>query len=89
MMILCCFYLLIKGRGICFDGIEEITKASAEAHRVFFHQFCERFAKKFYDEYVYLPRTEDEKIKMKKILSNCFKMMSLSYLLLMVKKFCI
>ena len=63
MMILCCFYLLIKGRGICFDGIEEITKASAEAHRVFFHQFCERFAKKFYDEYVYLPRTDDEKLR--------------------------
>jgi hypothetical protein len=52
--------LRVLGRATCFDGIEELTGASAEAHRVFFHTFCERFSKKYYDEYVYLPRTAEE-----------------------------
>lgn len=51
--------LRVLGRATCFDGIEEITGGSAETHRVFFHKFCERFAKRYY-EYVYLPRTQEE-----------------------------
>ena len=31
--------LRVLGRGTCFDGIEELTGGSAEAHRVFFHSF--------------------------------------------------
>jgi hypothetical protein len=52
--------LRVLGRATCFDGIEEITGASAESHRVFFHDFCKKFASKYYHEYVYLPRNNDE-----------------------------
>lgn len=53
--------LRVLGRGTCFDGIEELTGGSAECHRVFFHKFCELFARRYYDEYVYLPRDDNEK----------------------------
>ncbi len=53
--------LRVLGRGTCFDGIEELTGGSAEAHRVFFHKFCSKFVEKYFNEFVYLPRTEEEK----------------------------
>ncbi len=52
--------LRVLGRGTCFDGIEEITLGSAEAHRAFFHRFNKLFAERFYDKYVYAPRTAEE-----------------------------
>lgn len=55
--------LRVLGRATCFDGIEEITGGSAEAHRVFFHKFCEQFSKRYYEDYVYLPRSEQETAK--------------------------
>jgi hypothetical protein len=52
--------LRVLGRGTCFDGIEEITGASAEVHRTFFHKFIEKFSKTYYKQYVYLPRDDTE-----------------------------
>ena len=31
--------LRVLGRGMCFDGIAELTDTSEEVHRTFFHQF--------------------------------------------------
>ena len=53
--------LRVLGRGTCFDGIEELTNGSAEAHRVFFHKFCKTFCNRYFNEYVYPPRNEEEK----------------------------
>lgn len=55
--------LRVLGRGTCFDGVEELTGGSAEAHRSFFHKFCHLFVRKYYDEYVYLPRNNEEKAR--------------------------
>ena len=63
--------LRVLGRGTCFDGIEEITGGSAEAHRVFFHDFCRRFSKRFYSTYVHIPETEEE---LKKAMSDYSRM---------------
>ena len=52
--------LRVLGRGTCFDGIEELTGGSAESHRRFFHDFIIKFSRKYYSEYVYLPRNDDE-----------------------------
>jgi hypothetical protein len=37
--------LRVLGRGISFDGISELNGISEEVNRVFFHSFCERYAK--------------------------------------------
>ena len=52
--------LRVLGRGTCFDGIEEVTFASEEVHRSFFHQFTKRFVERYDDEYVYQPETHEE-----------------------------
>jgi hypothetical protein len=52
--------LRVLGRGTCFDGIEEISRASREIHRSFFHDFTRKFVEKYYDEYVSLPVSPDE-----------------------------
>lgn len=52
--------LRVLGRGTCFDGIEELTGGSSEAHRNFFHKFIKLFSKAYFNEYVYLPRNQDE-----------------------------
>lgn len=52
--------LRLLGRGTCFDGIEELTMGSAEVHRVFFHEVNKRFVERYYEEYVYAPRTTEE-----------------------------
>ena len=52
--------LRVLGRGTCFDGIEELTHGSAEAHRMFFHRFIEKFCKTKYNEYIYPPRNDEE-----------------------------
>ena len=49
------------GRGTCFDGIEELTGGSSEAHRNFFHKFIKLFSKAYFNEHVYLPRNQDER----------------------------
>ena len=36
--------LRILGRGMCFDGISELTNIGEEAIRVFFHSFCAKFS---------------------------------------------
>jgi Na+-translocating ferredoxin:NAD+ oxidoreductase RnfE subunit len=38
--------LRVLGRGTCFDGIAELTGASEESHRRFFHSFCSKFAER-------------------------------------------
>ena len=58
--------LRVLGRATCFDGISELTLADEETHRVFFHEFCQKFARKFYSEYVYPPTSMEE---MKKVSS--------------------
>jgi hypothetical protein len=52
--------LRVLGRGCCFDGIEEISNVDEETHRRFFHEFCAKFAKQYYKDYVYTPRNEEE-----------------------------
>lgn len=56
--------LRVLGRATCFDGIEELTEGSAEIHRTFFHDFCKRFACRYFEEYVHPPRTVEELRKM-------------------------
>lgn len=52
--------LRVLGRATCFDGIEELSLGSAEAHRSFFHEFNRRFVQKYFDDYVYTPRNAEE-----------------------------
>ena len=40
--------LRVLGRGMCFDGIQELTNIDEETVRRFFHVFCERFAVEFF-----------------------------------------
>lgn len=58
LLILGC--LRILGRGMCMDGINELTNISMEVHRVFFHKFCFYFANKLFDVYCGPPTTEEE-----------------------------
>jgi hypothetical protein len=51
--------LRVLGRATCFDGIDELTKTSAEVHRVFFHEFCKKFAARYFKEYVCAPQSEE------------------------------
>jgi hypothetical protein len=52
--------LRVLGRGTCFDGIEELAKADEETYRTFFHDFCSKFCRRFYADWVYTPRNEEE-----------------------------
>lgn len=52
--------LRVLGRATCFDGIQEITGGSAEAHRTFFHEFCLRFSRTMYDRKIHVPESEEE-----------------------------
>ena len=47
--------LRVLGRGTCFDGIEELAFGDQETYRIFFHDFCKKFAAKFYDKWIYAP----------------------------------
>lgn len=58
LLILGC--LRILGRGMCMDGVNELTNISMEAHRVFFHQFCYLFANRMFDIYCSPPSTPNE-----------------------------
>ena len=52
--------LRVLGRGYCFDGIEELSYISAEVNRVFFHNWCNKFAKRYYKIYCNPPETPEE-----------------------------
>jgi hypothetical protein len=49
-------FLRILGRGTCFDGISELSNASIEVHRSFFHDFT----RKFVDRYVSIPSSPEQ-----------------------------
>jgi hypothetical protein len=51
-------FLRILGRGTCFDGISELSDASIEVHRSFFHDFTRKFVDRCYHEYVSIPSSE-------------------------------
>lgn len=52
--------LRVLGRGYCFDGIYELSFISAEVNRVFFHEFCQLFATKYFPLYCNAPESEEE-----------------------------
>ena len=52
--------LMALGRGTCFDGIEELSNASAEVHRRFFHSFNAKFVQTYYSQYVFYPETPED-----------------------------
>jgi hypothetical protein len=52
--------LRVLGRSTCYDGIEELSKGSAESHRVFFHSFFAKFVEKHFEEYVHPPESDEE-----------------------------
>ena len=52
--------LRVLGRGMCFDGIAELTNISEEAIRVFFHSFCRNFANELFSTYCKSPDTNEE-----------------------------
>ena len=52
--------LRILGRGMCFDGISELTNIGEEAIRVFFHRFNEKFAEELFPVYCNPPETEED-----------------------------
>ena len=58
--------LRILGRATCVDGISELTLASEETHRVFFREFCKKFAATYYKQFVSAPTSVEE---MKKVSS--------------------
>jgi len=41
--------LRVLGRGMCFDGISELSLISMEVNRVFFHDFCRIYAKELFE----------------------------------------
>ena len=47
--------LRVLGRGVCFDDCQEGTYIDKETHRVFFHAFCHKFARKYYSVYCHGP----------------------------------
>ena len=47
--------LRVLGRDTCFDGIEELSRASQESHRVFFHKFIGLFVRRYFHEFVSTP----------------------------------
>jgi hypothetical protein len=51
--------LRVLGRGTCFDGIQELSKASAEVMRTFFHKFCRLFSEKYFAQYVHPPEGDE------------------------------
>lgn len=50
--------LRVLGRGVCFDDCQEGTNIDKETHRIFFHAFCKKFARKYYPIYCRGPETE-------------------------------
>lgn len=53
-------WLRVLGRGSCFDDIAELTNASEEVHRVFFHRMCKLYRQHFYPKFVSMPRSNDK-----------------------------
>lgn len=58
LLVLCC--LRILGRGMCLDGINELTNISMECVRQFFHKFCKLFASVYFPIYCAPPETPQE-----------------------------
>ena len=52
--------LRVLGRGMCFDGIAELTNISEEAIRIFFHSFCKNFSTELFSTYCKSPETDEE-----------------------------
>lgn len=52
--------LRILGRGMCLDGIRELSGVSMEVQRNFFHKFCHMFANKQFDVYCNAPTDPEE-----------------------------
>lgn len=52
--------LRFLGRGVCFDGISELSYLSEETHRTFFHTFCKDFSTRYLDVYCSPPKTAEE-----------------------------
>jgi len=52
--------LRVLGRGTCFDGIEELSLADEETHRVFFHRWTKKFSDKYFTTYIHPPRNAEE-----------------------------
>ena len=52
--------LRILGRGICLDGMEELTEMSESTIWRFFHQFFAWFTDVIYPKFVSLPKTRQE-----------------------------
>ena len=53
--------LRVLGRGMCFDGIAELTNIGEEAIHVFFHSFCRNFATELFSKYCKSPDSDEEK----------------------------
>lgn len=52
--------LRILGRGMCLDGIQELSGVSIEVQRKFLHKFCHLFSNTQFDKYCGLPRDPEE-----------------------------
>lgn len=52
--------LRVIGRGYCFDGVEELSRISAESLRVFFRSFVNLFSRENYSKYCNHPQTPEE-----------------------------
>ena len=52
--------LRILGRGMCMDGITELSGVSMEVQRKFFHAFCHLFSRRQFDIYCRVPTDPDE-----------------------------
>ena len=53
-------FLRVIGRGVCFDCVMELRDVGEETFRFFFHKYTRWGARKYYDCWVYPPRTEEE-----------------------------
>jgi len=58
LLVLCS--LRILGRGMCLDGITELTNISIECVRQFFHKFCHLFSSVYFPIYCKPPTTAEE-----------------------------
>lgn len=58
--------LRVLGRGMCFDGLNELSNISIESHRSFFHKFTDLFGNTIFKKHCFPPTTplEIDKILM-------------------------